>query len=462
MAGTAWGFYGVPSVKGMAEADRERLAAGLAGIDTVFVPEDPETMAFFKGRGFRVFLSMNAFGGRGAWKTYPDARPVRADGRLLGEAKDKEGNDDGGHGGVCPTHAGWRAERLKRLETLASRYLATGAADGIWLDFIRYPGFWETPSPKIPDTCYCPRCLEKFRKDKGVGLPAGLTAPAAAAWIAEHCPYEWMDWKQEQILSFVRVCGKMMRDRAPISARLNRGSVPLHLGAFVVPWTRGEREGAVCFRLGQDPFRLSEIVDVLSPMVYHRMVGREAGWVGRMTAYYKETARCAVWPILQTVDVPPAEVAQAVAAARAAVADGLLAYKFEKGDCAPHPPRPAWDSPTRPGDRPIRIGEGPTQTGDSPIRPGDSMPGAAKQRADGISRAVCPRTHRRDRRRGAAAAAKTVPSRPGGRREIRPQRPGLRHPPGTGLVPAPGEPDPQPEFARKGEPDRQRQVRLLW
>jgi hypothetical protein len=184
----------------MAEADRERLVAGLAGIDAVFVPEEPETMAFFKGRGFRVFLSMKAFGGRGAWKTFPDARPVRADGRLLGE-----GNDDGGHGGVCPTSAGWRAERLKRLETLASRYLRTGAADGIWLDFIRYPGFWETPSPKIPDTCYCPGAWKNSGRT-GNGPARQPDGPRGSGLDRRPLPYEWMDWKRSRSC---RLCGSV-------------------------------------------------------------------------------------------------------------------------------------------------------------------------------------------------------------------------------------------------------------
>lgn len=320
------GVYGVPSVKGMAVAERELLVASLKGINAVFAPDEEETISFFKSRGYKVYLSVNAFGGRDGWTKYTDARPVRADGRFLGE-----GGDDGGHGGICPTHKGWQEERLLHIRSSIVRSAKSNGPDGIWLDFIRYPGFWETANPQIPDTCYCSRCLEKFRKDRNIKLPTGLSAQDASSWIRKNHPYEWMAWKREQILSFVRKVKKIINEETASAAPGNKRLV---LGAFVVPWTKGEHNGAVSFLLAQDAVQLSEIVDVISPMVYHKMTKQPESWVGRMTAYYKETARSQVWPIVQSLDVTAAALHQTVRHAQDSGADGILAFSYEKMDQA--------------------------------------------------------------------------------------------------------------------------------
>ncbi len=360
------GIYGVPSVRGMAAAERERLVAQMglvsaqttatkraardgagkasaapqgrpdSSVNAVFVPAEAETIAFFKSRGFRVYVSVNAFGGR-VWQQYPDARPVLADGRLLGER-----NDDGGHGGVCPTHEKWRSDRLLEIRALIERHGGPGGIDGIWLDFIRYPGFWEgekrgqatffreqsslgksSLSPFFPDACWCPRCLTKFSAEMGVKPPAGMKTAEAAAWIKNNHAYEWMRWKKEQIHSFVRDVRKLMQARG------------LKLGLFIVPWTKGERHNAVSYLLAQDAFALSQNADVISPMVYHRMVGMPPAWVGGMTAYFKETAACAVWPIVQSEETSTSEFSEAVRSAADGGADGILVYHFAKPPMMP-------------------------------------------------------------------------------------------------------------------------------
>jgi len=344
----AKGIFGVPSVAGMPAAKRADLLEALRGVDTVFTPAEAETISFFKSRGFRVFLTANAFGGTAAWKEFPDARPVLADGRRMGEAPGPAAvfpgapavadsaalADEIGHGGVCPTHAGWRAARLREIGDQLTRFSGRdGGIDGIWLDFIRYPGVWENRGTlAIPDACYCPRCLAKFSRDTGITLPvAPENARDAAAWLRQNRPYEWMAWKKEQITSFARDVRTLIENRGdmaapPFSSGKNRGAVPPLLGAFVVPWTKGERDGAVSFLLGQDAFALAETVDVLSPMLYHRMVGRDANWVGDMTEYCLEQTRCAVWPIIQAEETTEAEFAKAVRYAGLGGAAGLLVY----------------------------------------------------------------------------------------------------------------------------------------
>ena len=206
-------------------------------------------------------------------------------------------------------------ERLKHVKHLIKQFGGQGGIDGIWLDFIRYPGLWEVKEPRIPDTCYCPRCLRKFQEDRHVKLPATLKGREAALWIKKHCPYEWMKWKKEQILSFV----------VDVKGVLG----PLKLGLFLFPWTRGEKQNAISYRLAQDAFQLSRQADVISPMLYHKMCDRLPSWVGHMTRYYKEGAGCEVWPIVQSVDCNAVEFGQVLKYAGQAGAEGVLVSSWK-------------------------------------------------------------------------------------------------------------------------------------
>ena len=309
------GIFGLPSI-GNFQATECLSQLRQAGINAVFVPADKKTIKWFKVHGLRVYVSVNVFGGKEAWKRYPDSRPIKADGNLLGSEPDYKG-----HGGVCPTHKPWRHERLKYIEKLVKDYGGVEGIDGIWLDFIRYPGLWEVKEPEIPDTCYCSRCLKKFRQDTDIDLPVGLRPYDAALWIRKNCFYEWMMWKKEQILYFVTEASKIIHGIS--------NKKPLKLGLFLVPWTKGKRQNAISYRLAQDAFQLSEVGDVISPMLYHKMCGQTESWVGYMTRYYKETAHCQVLPILQSIDSGPEEFARVLKYAGQAGADGILVFSFK-------------------------------------------------------------------------------------------------------------------------------------
>lgn len=306
------GVYGVPTV---GKTDPSESILKHSNINAVFSPAHPETIKWFKKRGLKVFISINVFGGKGAWKRYPDSRPIKDDGAFLGSMPGYRG-----HGGVCPTHRAWRRERLDYIEGLLNRFGGEDGIDGIWLDFIRYPGLWEVEKPEIPDTCYCRRCLKKFQQDRDILLPHGLKASEAAALIKKDYAYEWMRWKKAQISSFVTEVREILNG-SPAG-----GSIIL--GLFLAPWSKGEKENAISFVLAQDPFQLSGQADVISPMLYHRMCGRPESWVGYMTRYYRETAFCPVWPIVQSVDCSSDEFSNVIKYAGQAGADGILVYSF--------------------------------------------------------------------------------------------------------------------------------------
>lgn len=300
------GMYGV-SAGGQDKEVQQLLAAQ---VTSVFVPPDQQTIRQYKKAGLQVYLTLNVFGGSGSWKKYPDSVPITASGKAVSAH----------NGGVCPTHFAWREERLALLASWLKTFGKAEGIDGVWLDFIRYPGRWEEVHPEIPDTCYCPRCLELFQIEKGVKIPGKLQTHEAAAWIHKQAELQWLQWKQEQITSFVREARSLVE--ASVVSR------QVKIGLFLVPWTQGERQGAVLMQLAQDASQLAQYADVLSPMVYQKMVGESVEWVGDISGYFGDMSARPVWPIIQAGDVRPGEFAESVRSVSRSGAEGLLVYSF--------------------------------------------------------------------------------------------------------------------------------------
>ncbi len=305
-AETVRGMYGIPS------ADHEKAIQQLldAHVTSVFVPPHLQTIEQFKKAGFQAYLTLNVFGGAEAWAKYPDSVPITA----AGEAISSE------YGGVCPTHFAWREERLALLASWLKQFAKAEGIDGVWLDFIRYPGRWEVAQAKIPDTCYCPRCLELFQVEKEVAIPDGLHTAEAAEWIHKHAELQWRQWKKEQISSFMRAARSVV-EQAQTTQRLK-------LGVFLVPWTQGERQGAVLLQLAQDATQIARYADVLSPMVYHKMVGQPVEWVRDISEYFLDMTHKPVWPILQSDSVTAEEFAKAVGSVYQTGAEGIFVYTY--------------------------------------------------------------------------------------------------------------------------------------
>ena len=305
-AETIRGMYGV------SPGDIENSAQHLldAHVTAVFVPPLQQTIAQLSKAGFQVYLTLNVFGGSESWKKYPDSVPITASGQAVSSQ----------YGGACPTHVAWREERLALLASWLKEYGTAEGIDGVWLDFVRYPGRWEMAQPEIPDTCYCPRCLELFQIEKGVDLPDTLHGAEAADWIHRHAESKWQQWKKEQISSFVRDARSVV-DKAQTTKKIT-------LGVFLVPWTQGERQGAVLKSLAQDATQIGIYADVLSPMVYHVMVGQPVGWIRDISEYFLEMTNKPVWPIIQAPDVAPDEFAGSVQSVSQSGAEGLLVYTF--------------------------------------------------------------------------------------------------------------------------------------
>jgi len=277
------------------KTDSEILGFLQAGkVNAVFgVSGEPELAALLRGAGIRIYAEFGVFVGEKYWREIPGSRPVGPDGRELQKID--------WYAGLNPANESIRRRKLAEFREL----LEAGNLDGVWLDFIRWPGRWEESSPQFLETSFDRETLLKFALDIDIeGLPAD-NPEAAAAMIEESFQAEWIDWRCRQVTSWVEEARKLVDQVAPTT----------RLGLFAVPWA-DDHGNAVETVLGQDFKSLGKYIDVFSPMAYHMMCGRPVSWIGDVSVWLRETTGREIVPIIQTVDQPealsPAGLAEAV------------------------------------------------------------------------------------------------------------------------------------------------------
>ena len=120
-----------------------------------------------RAAGLRVYQTTALFFDPELLQSFPDARPVDANG-------DPHVGFDW-YLGVCPTHDGYLAAKIDRLQRVAAEL----EPDGLFLSFTRYPGFWENWVPDYTFTnadrfCFCSRCRARFAaKTSGIEPRSG-------------------------------------------------------------------------------------------------------------------------------------------------------------------------------------------------------------------------------------------------------------------------------------------------
>lgn len=212
---------------------------------------------------------------------------------------------------ACPTDEAFLSGVYRRLESHAALH-----PDGMSLDFIRFFQFWEMVPPDagrgdLVETCSCPRCREAFLR------------------YAEGRPFPQLQeaWRRSLISSVVRKCADVIRAVSPETK----------IGLHVVPWLSSDYGGSLSSVLGQDLCSLAGIGDYLTPMVYHRMMGRPVSFIRELVADQVKNsfARVPVVPCIQVgspYGKPPlgvAEFSDAVRAAQASPSGGLALYCWD-------------------------------------------------------------------------------------------------------------------------------------
>jgi len=292
-------------------------------INAVFVDTiAPELHNTLKSIGVKVYTTVNVFGGSAPWRRFPSLRPVDRQGNRVAAVP---GN------GICPTQR-WYWPRL--LRQIAQKRDA--GFDGIWLDFLRFSGQWETSTPELMETCFCDSTLADFERRSGLVIPedlpidtsndgpananAGLLA-AKANWILTHHRREWILYKIGVIADFAQQARETMAKEPGVI-----------LGLFSVPWQREEYGRALVNVLGQDYRRLGNHFDVFSPMLYHKLCGRTVEWISQFVKYTASETNKPVWPIIQTDlggehNLPDDEFSAAVLHALEAPSAGVIIFR---------------------------------------------------------------------------------------------------------------------------------------
>ena len=262
------------------------------GVDAVWLGSGSytaERLAWLRAQQVRAYAEFNTLHVAEYLKAHPDAAPIGTDGRVAPPPD--------GWQGICPTHEGYRADRMQAFRTL----LETFAIDGVWLDYHHAHASWEQATPNTPDTCFCERCLRRFQTDTAITLPHVPTSERAALLLSRHRD-AWVRWRLNVFTDWVRE----FRD---IRDRVRPGVL---LGTFHNPWSDDDFGGARLEKLAIDLKGQAAFVDVFSPMPYHARFGHatDAAWISRQLNWLGESLgitgvpgeRLRIWPIVQISD----------------------------------------------------------------------------------------------------------------------------------------------------------------
>lgn len=229
---------------------------------------------------------------------------------------------------VCPSDAAYRAYKLEVVREVAR----TLHPDILSLDFMRFPTTWEIiPADAEPGAlrnfCFCDRCLSAFQRATGVVIPPELeTTSQRADWILRQHGQAWERWKTETITSFVAEASRLVREIDPT----------IRISVHVVPWREQVFDRGLLRVAGQDVVALAPHVDYLSPMIYHKLIGRPLEDIAALTAELHRKSGRAILPSVQAAQIESEgeltadEFRAALAAALAPPSAGVLVYQWKE------------------------------------------------------------------------------------------------------------------------------------
>jgi len=245
--------------------------------------KDREFTEICKDKGIKVFSEIPLFVGEKYWKEDSTSRPTNAEGKYIEKEK--------WYAGVCPNKIWIREQKKAEIKKLIQEY----DIDGIWLDFIRYPCFWEGSDPKLQQTCFCDDCLNKFQENTGIVLPESLKSrKEKAQWILTGFEDEWIEFKCNSITGYVQQIQNLVKN---IDEKIM-------VGLFSVPWQQDDFEGGIKRITGQDLKALAPYVDVFSPMAYHKICKKNLEWIGNLASEVSLITGKTVWTTVQSMSSP--------------------------------------------------------------------------------------------------------------------------------------------------------------
>ncbi|MBN1642617.1 MAG: hypothetical protein JXA09_15385 [Anaerolineae bacterium] len=186
---------------------------------------------------------------RADFDTHPELIPIGADGAPIRYGRLVQG--------VCLSNEAF----LEETEAHLLEGVRTYQPGGIWLDYLTYAGWFETPQPDLQESCFCPRCIADFCASTGIDAttPAAILAQHGAAWTAHKCA---------RIAAFGAHYAALIRAHLPNCV----------VGSYMCPWTPDEYDGALRRIFAQDYALLAPAIDVFTPLIYAHKSGRAPAW----------------------------------------------------------------------------------------------------------------------------------------------------------------------------------------
>lgn len=168
--------------------------------------------------------------------------------------------------GVCLSKKDFLAETEEALLHGLKNFQPTG----IWLDYLTYAGWFETPTPDLQESCFCVDCVAEFCRANNLDAASPET-------ILSHHAALWEQHKCKRIAGFATHYARLIKAHQPDCI----------VGAYMCPWTPTEFDRALTRIFAQDYTLLAPAIDVFTPLIYAHKSGREPSW-GK--AYLEEAA----------------------------------------------------------------------------------------------------------------------------------------------------------------------------
>lgn len=233
--------------------------------------------------------------------------------------------------GVIPSYETYVNSQVEAI----SRVVKILEPEGIFLSFIRWPGFWELWMPhhargEFPEYSYDPHSLKRFVHETGNTLPS-YDPGEASAWIESHARSAWTSWKCEVITEVARQVREAAQSIKPdIQIMIN-----------TLPFRGMDYDGARDKTFGQNLESLAEVVDIFEVMTYHQILKRPVDWISATGQEIKRQTGKRTFCTIQaeplyldgmhaaesrSSEIDVTEFAQAVAAVEAGNLDGVVVF----------------------------------------------------------------------------------------------------------------------------------------
>ena len=214
---------------------------------------------------------------RANFDEHPELIPIGVDGEPIRYGRLVQG--------ICLS----RSEYIDEREAELAEGIRSFDPYGVWLDYLTYAGWFETPKPDLQESCFCENCIREFCEAENLDA-------ASASTILEQYAAVWTAHKCNRIDTYGRRFAEIVRSARPDCL----------IGAYMCPWKPDEFDGALSRIFAQDYERFADWVDVFTPLIYTKKSGRPPQWSREFLEASNEFIPKGprIQPILDALDFP--------------------------------------------------------------------------------------------------------------------------------------------------------------